>query len=82
MKLRMKFYNNGDRVVKKGNNPVPYDLLLYVMQLDRVNELKMINDKYKTTNEWKVIYDWISVFYWDMLILYFTNNIYEAKPYD
>jgi hypothetical protein len=41
MKLRMKFYNNGDRVVKKGNNPVPYDLLLYVMQLDRIDKLKL-----------------------------------------
>jgi hypothetical protein len=41
MKLRMKFYSNGDRVVKKGNNPVPYDLLLYVMQLDRIDKLKL-----------------------------------------
>ena len=48
MKLRMKFYSNGDRVVRKGNNPVPYDLLLYVMQLDRGDKLRL-QHKYNTS---------------------------------
>jgi len=37
MKSRMKFYNDGKRVVK-GNMIIHFDLLTYVIQLERLNK--------------------------------------------
>jgi uncharacterized membrane protein len=43
MKPRMKFYNNGDRVFTS-NMIIPYDLLTYVMQLNKEDDKRFIDN--------------------------------------